>query len=289
MPRVTVALAVRNGEATLAKALDAVFAQTWTDFDVLVLDDGSTDATAEIASRYPLRLIRQENTGLGGGRKRLTEEATGEWIAFFDHDDFWTPDKMAVQAPYLDDPENVLIHADGWYIYEDGREVARDWQPGGSRSWDHILPSNRVIASTAVYRREAMLRAGNFVADTVRCSDWYGWFLIASQGRFVHVPQKVVRYSVLSTSLANAGYRFHAAQAYLLERHILPRWKELSPDLPEGESGRYRTMVRRNLGVALSAMARHGEGPERRKFALQALQTAPDVLRVWSRALSALR
>ncbi len=187
MPRVTVALAVYNGAATLRDALETVFAQTYKDYDVLILDDGSTDESVKIAQEFPVRLIQQANAGLGAGRKRLTEEATGDYVAFIDHDDFWLPQKLEMQMASIESGGFDLVHADGWYIYEDGREVPRDWSiPRTSRAWDHILPSNRVIASSAIYRREAMLAAGNFVADTVRCSDWYGWMLLAPGNRFHH-------------------------------------------------------------------------------------------------------
>jgi len=293
MARVTVCLAVYNGAATIAKALDTVFAQTYRDFDVLVLDDGSTDESAEIARRYDARVLTVENAGLGAGRKRMVEEATGEFIAFIDHDDFWLPEKLEKQVAQLDATGAALVHADGWYVYEDGREVARDLAiPDSAPSWEHILPSNVVIASTAVFRRQAMLDAGNFVEDTVRCSDWYGWLILAPNHRFAHLPEKLVRYSVLSTSLANAGYRFHEAQHYLLSQKILPRRQELFGDLDAAARARYTRMLLRNEGIALSSMAKHldrqGKRAEARKLHRRALAAAPTVPRVWTRALRSL-
>ncbi|MGV3616883.1 MAG: glycosyltransferase family 2 protein [Fimbriimonas sp.] len=293
MARVTVCLAVYNGSATIAKALETVYAQTYRDFDVLVLDDGSTDDSAAIAERYDARVLRVPNAGLGAGRKRMVEEATGELVAFIDHDDFWVPDKLEKQIALLDTTGAALVHADGWYVYEDGREVARDLKlPPNPQTFDHILPSNWVIASTAVFDRQAMLDSGNFVADTVRCSDWYGWLILAPGRTFAHLPEKLVRYSVLSTSLANAGFRFHAAQHYLLSEHILPRRDELLRDLSPADRARYGRMLLRDDGIALSSMSKfkraQGDRTEARRLALQALRYAPDVPRVWTRALRSL-
>lgn len=290
MARVTVAMAVYNGAATVAQALDAVYAQTYRDFDVLVLDDGSTDETSEIVSRYDCRYLKVPNAGLGAGRKRMVEEAIGELIAFVDHDDFWLPDKLEKQVAALDATGASLVHADGWYVYEDGREVARDLViPDSASSFEHILPSNVIIASTALFDRQAMLDAGNFVADTIRCSDWYGWFILAPGNKFVHLPEKMVRYSVLSTSLANAGYRFHAAQEYLLTKHILPRRSELFSTLTPSARARFTKMLVRDVGVAMSSMAKYkraqGEKREARRLAIEAIKNAPDVTRVWTRAL----
>jgi glycosyltransferase involved in cell wall biosynthesis len=293
MARVTVALAVYNGSATLAKCLDAVFAQTYRDFDVLVVDDGSTDDSGAVAARYECRIVRVPNAGLGAARKRLVEEASGELVAFVDHDDFWLPQKLEKQVLLLDQTAAAMVHADGWYVYEDGHEEARELRlPDSANAFDHVLPGNLVIASTAVFRREAMLEAGNFVADTVRCSDWYGWLILAPGRRFSHLPEKLVRYSVLSTSLANAGFRFHAAQHHLLTKHILPRSAELFREFDKVRRARYQKMIVRNVGVAMSSMAKHkrasGDKAQARKLALEALRTSPDVGRVWARALRML-
>jgi glycosyltransferase involved in cell wall biosynthesis len=293
MPRVTVCLAVYNGAATLAKALETVYAQTYRDFDVLVLDDGSTDDSAAIASRYDARVLTVPNAGLGAGRKRMVEEATGDLIAFIDHDDFWLPEKLEKQIAQIDATGAALVHADGWYVYEDGREVPRELAlPANPRAFDHILPSNWVIASTAVFDRRAMLDAGNFVADTVRCSDWYGWLILAPGRKFAHLPEKLVRYSVLSTSLANAGYRFHAAQHYLLTKHIIPRREELFAEFTPEDRVRYERMLTRDAGIALSSMSKfkraQGDKREARKLAFEAVKLAPDVPRVWTRAMKSL-
>jgi len=293
MSRVTVVMAVYNGAASVAQSLDAVFAQTYRDFDVFILDDGSTDDTADIVARYDCRCLRVENGGLGAARKRMVEEATGKYVAFVDHDDFWLPNKLERQMAVLDASGAAMCHADGWYVYEDGREVARDLRLSNPKSaFDHVLPSNWVIASTAVFDRQAMLDAGNFVADAVRCSDWYGWLILAPKRQFVHVPERLVRYSVLSTSLANAGYRFHEAQHYLLTRLILPRRHQLFADLEPAVRARYTRMLLRNSGIALSSMAKHmraqGKKKDARGLAFAALREAPDVPRVWTRAIRSL-
>ncbi|MEZ0325684.1 MAG: glycosyltransferase family 2 protein [Fimbriimonas sp.] len=293
MARVTVCLSVYNGATTLAKALDTVYSQTYRDFDVLVLDDGSTDDSATIASTFDCRVLSVQNAGLGAARKRLVEEATGELIAFIDHDDFWLPAKLEKQVAHLDMTKAAMVHTDGWYVYEDGREVSRDLVIAtDSNAFDHILPSNQVIASTSLFRRQEMLDAGNFVVDTVRCSDWYGWLILAPHRTFAHLPEKLVRYSVLSTSLANSGYRFHEAQHYLLTQKILPRRHELFQGLNPQAAATYTNMLVQRSGIALSSMARAkaklGEKSEARRLALKAIKTAPTVLRVWSRSLSSL-
>jgi len=289
MPLISVCLAVYNGEATLREALDSVRRQTFTDFELVVLDDGSSDGSAEIALEYGARLIRQANAGLGAGRKRLVEEASGEWIAFLDHDDVWVDDKLEKQVALLG-PDVALVHSDCWYEYDDGRVVARDLaSPSSERPFDHILPSNIVIASSALFSRSKMLAAGNFIAETVRCSDWYGWFILAPHGRFMHLAEKQVRYKVLATSLANAGLRFQEAKRFLLKDVILPMEGRLFAGLSASDAARYHKMVVRDIGIAASTMAKflreQGRGTEARELEREAIRLAPGVPRVWTRAL----
>lgn len=284
-------MAVYNGAETLAEALDTVRAQTYLDYEILVVDDGSSDLSGSIAKQFSAKVISVPNGGLGAARRKLVEEATGELIAFIDRDDFWLPEKLEREIALLDESGADLVHTDGWYIYPGGVELARDLHISNSdHAFDHILPNNRVIASSAVFRRQAMLDVGNFVADTVRCSDWYGWMMLATHHKFVHLPERLVRYNVLATSLANAGYKFHAAQHKVLTEHFLPRRDEIFSTVSVATRNRYVRMLVRDAGIALSAMARHkkrdGEFGLARELAMKALITSPDVLKVWTRALS---
>lgn len=293
MARVTVCLSVYNGAATLAKSLDSVFAQTYRDFDVLVLDDGSTDGSAEIARKYDCRLLVIPNGGRGAALKRMVEEADGELIALIDCDDIWLPDKLEKQVAQIDSTNAVLVHADCWYEYDDGKVVNRDLDMSKATSaFDHILPSNIIIASSALFRRQEMLDSGNFTPRTLRCCDWYGWFLLAPGREFAHLPEKLVRYAVLSTSLANAGYKFHKAQHELLMEMILPRADQLLAGLSPSQAQNYKRLLKERSGIALSSMARskekEGDRNAARALHRQALKLAPRVARVWTRAINGL-
>ncbi len=293
MPRVTVCLSVYNGAETIAKSLDSVFAQTYRDFNVLVLDDGSKDGSADIADGYDCRVIRIPNGGRGAALKRMVQEADGEYIALIDCDDIWLPDKLEKQMALVESTGASLVHADCWFDYSDGTVVERNLVlPDSTFAFDHILPSNDIIASSAVFHREEMLQVGNFAEDTLRCCDWYGWFVLAPGRKFVHLPEKLVRYSVLSTSLANAGYAFHEAQHYLLREKILPRAKELFAGLSISDQERYRKYLVQRDGIALSSMAsaldKKGGKKAARTLHRRAIATSPAVVRVWTRALKNL-
>lgn len=258
MPKVTVCIAVFNGSETLASSIESVLAQTYTDFEVLVLDDGSTDGSADIAAKYPVRLIRQENRGLGAARRRMVEEAKGELVGFNDHDDVWMPDKLERQVPAHDDPSVVLSYTGGAWMRLDGSVVIRDdTAPEGSCSFDHLLPVNHIIGISALFRRDAMLAAGNFAEDVRVGSDVYGWFLLAGRGKFVYVPGALVRYFERPGQNTAPSYRFFEHDRRLYEDHLMARFDELFANAPVTKRALYRRYLRRNIGRIQRALAHY--------------------------------
>jgi glycosyltransferase involved in cell wall biosynthesis len=100
-PLVTVITAAYNSEAHLHEALESAFAQDYEPFEVIVVDDGSTDRTAEIAQSFPVRYLWQENTGAAGARNLALAQASGEFVTFLDADDVLPPNKITLQAQHL--------------------------------------------------------------------------------------------------------------------------------------------------------------------------------------------
>lgn len=104
-PRVSVVVTTYNARALLAETLAAMLSQTFADFELIVIDDGSTDNTADYLASMSdprLRVVRQPNAGVGAARNRGIDEARGEYVAFCDHDDIWMADKLATQVDFMD-------------------------------------------------------------------------------------------------------------------------------------------------------------------------------------------
>ena len=124
MPLVTVVVASYNGERFLRETLESLFAQDFDSFEVVFVDDGSEDRTAEIANSFPLRYVRQSNQGLPAARNAGLAEANGELIAFLDDDDLLPPTKLRVQSRYLlDHPATGCVLGRQEWIVEDGVDV----------------------------------------------------------------------------------------------------------------------------------------------------------------------
>src|SRR4051794_13197703 len=105
-PTVSVVVPTYNQPRLLSETLDGVLAQTFADFEVVVVDDGSTDDTPAVLARYAgrdgrVRVVRQPNAGIGAARNRGLDEARGRYVAPLDHDDLWMPGKLAAQVAFM--------------------------------------------------------------------------------------------------------------------------------------------------------------------------------------------
>ncbi len=135
MPRVSVVIPTYNRASLIREALESVFAQTFRDFEVIVVDDGSTDGTVELLKEYEGRIaiIRQENRGAGAARNRGLAEATGEYIAFIDSDDLWMDFKLDLQVAILEGmPDVGFLYSDFQVLKDAGKRL-----PRGLGRWHH--------------------------------------------------------------------------------------------------------------------------------------------------------
>jgi glycosyltransferase involved in cell wall biosynthesis len=175
-PLVSALVPVFNGERFLAEALDSIFAQGWEPLEVVVLDDGSTDSSAEIARSYPVRYLHQENAGIAAARNAAIAAANGEIVAFLDADDVWLPGTLAKRVRHLvAHPEVGYVVGKMDVFLETGNERP-EWI--ASKFLDE--PQNGLL-QTFVARREVFDRVGGF--DTkFAISEDMDWFARAKDG-----------------------------------------------------------------------------------------------------------
>lgn len=120
-PRFSVIIPTFNAAMTLARAIDSVRAQSWPVHEIIVVDDGSTDDTADVVRRFgdAVRLIRQRNSGVSVARNAGAAAATGDWLAFLDADDWYAPDRIKLHAAWIEE-DATLDCLTGDYEYRDG-------------------------------------------------------------------------------------------------------------------------------------------------------------------------
>ncbi len=193
---VSVLIPTHNRAHTLGRALDSVLAQTLPAAEIIVVDDGSADGTADLlARRYPaVRCLRQSNHGVSHARNRAIEAAGGEWLALLDSDDAWLPGKLARQGAALhDDPGKRLCHSDEIWV-RNGRRVnpgARHAKAGGWIFRD-CLPLCAISPSSALIHRSVFDAVGSFDETLPACEDYDLWLRIAARYPVLLVDEPLV-------------------------------------------------------------------------------------------------
>jgi glycosyltransferase involved in cell wall biosynthesis len=171
-PLVSVIIPVFNGEETICRAIDSVFAQSYQEWEVIVVDDGSTDSTKELLRKYgsKIRLVEQANGGVASARNHGVGLARGEYIAFLDHDDFWISEKLAIQIEILNSHPSIgLTFGNLEVVNKRGEKLGFTMLPSYMRyapSWEDILLTGSIVqVSTVLARRGLILKIGGFDAD----------------------------------------------------------------------------------------------------------------------------
>jgi glycosyltransferase involved in cell wall biosynthesis len=202
IPRVSVIIPVYNGAATIERALKSVFEQTFTDYEVVICDDGSTDDTPAVLAKYGdrIRVVQQQNRGLPAARNAAVAASRGELIALIDHDDEWLPRKLEVEvAAMAADSGAALLYSDKIVVNEAGEEFRMSevraetaHAPTMEEMLGRIWP---ITPSTVVMTRDAFDRAGGFCEELISAEDIHFWLLMREQGHFIFMPEKLVRFT----------------------------------------------------------------------------------------------
>lgn len=294
MPRVSVIVPTYNRASVLGEALESVLEQSYRDFELIVVDDGSTDQTAEVVGRYGDRvrtLRREANGGCGAARNDGIRASRGELIAFLDSDDVYLPGRLEACVQALD------ARPDCGGAYCDSRHVAPDGAPMPTRlsRAGHYL-SGRIFrgellhfalhTNTITVRRRCFDEVGLFDEASLRFEDQHMWLRLTHRYPFVCVPE------------ALAVYRFRRlapeAEAFTREHiwHVLFKILEDIPDLTPGERRLVRTRAIAAMIVAADAVTAAGKAERARELRLMAQAEARRLAlsdRLWVGAWKAAR
>lgn len=190
-PRISVIIPAYNAAWCVGRALDSVLAQTCRDFELIVVDDGSRDNTAEILAGYgaALRVVSKANGGLSSARNAGIAAARGEYVAFLDADDWWLPEKLERQVALLDGRPSLLFCATTTQVFTPEGQRLTDWRCGGEGqpALQSIFAANAHVAgsgSAVMARREAFARAGGFDESLRSLEDIDMWMRLAALGDY---------------------------------------------------------------------------------------------------------
>lgn len=207
MSKVSVIIPAYNAITYFPETLESLLKQTFNDFEVIVVNDGSTDETGQWLSQIKepkVRLISQKNQGLAGARNTGITHAQGEYIAILDADDLWEPDKLEKQVRVLDkNPEVALVYTWVGFIDENGNHTGRVFKNcAEGYVWQKLTQHNIVeCGSVPLIRRSCFKIVGLFDRNlNSYLEDWDMWLRIAASHQFKVIKEPLVYYRQHSSS-----------------------------------------------------------------------------------------
>ena len=224
-PSITVLLPVFNGEQFIKEAVTSILAQSFTNFDLLIINDGSTDGTGEILQRLAakdprIRIHQRENRGLIATLNEGIALCSSEFVARMDADDCALPHRLAVQYDYMTKHAETAVCSTGMEEYETGRTLT--WEGYGEAVRARLLFGCCLYHPTILARRSALLAVGGYDAAMPCAEDYDLWMRLTGAGYSLAVlPQVLLRYRV-HPHLSRAAYKWQMGEttAHIQQRQL---------------------------------------------------------------------
>ena len=203
-----------------------MFAQTFTDYEVIVVNDGSPDDTAEVlrplAEAGRIRYIEQANAGQSQARNRGIQEARGEYIALLDDDDLWLPDKLAWQVEALSQPSSEAVMVYGaTQAFGDIEFFSPEGNVPSGQAYAAFLRRNWIMSpGQTLIRASALTTISGLDASLWGVDDWDLYVRLAAVGEFVYQPQVALRYRLHGENASRDGWRMYLQSCRFQRKHF---------------------------------------------------------------------
>jgi glycosyltransferase involved in cell wall biosynthesis len=289
-PALTVVIPAYNRAGSIRAAIESVLRQTRADFELLVVDDGSTDGTLAAAAEVQdprLRLIESpRNGGAAAARNLGVTESRGAWIAFQDSDDEWLPTKLEKQMARLEAPGAAFVGAYcglltlGGLDDRAGERLRLRYVPDPSivpaegDILEPLLFANMISTQTLVVRRDVILELGRFDADTTPIEDWDFVLRLSRRGSIAFVDEPLVHQRFSPNSITRDTARRLSSRIRLVEKNL-------------EAFERHPALLARQYRIIANGCRAAGDLAGARRWLGRALAVAPADPRTWGRALQA--
>lgn len=224
MPLISIIIPVYNGEKTIQETIESVLSQTFTDFELLVINDGSQDKTLEIVDRIQdsrIKVFSYPNAGQSTSRNRGIALATGDYISFIDADDLWKPDKLEAQLKALqNNPIAAVAYSWTDWIDESGQLVGKgSYNTEEGEVFAKLLLNDFVAnGSNVLIRRQALAEVGDFDPSVTPAEDWDLWLRLAVRYEFVAVQSPQVLYRISPNSASFNVWKMEESSLRVIEK-----------------------------------------------------------------------
>lgn len=300
-PLVTVVMTVYNEARYVRDAVRSILGQTFSDLELIVVDDGSRDESAEIVASFGdprIRLIRQTNTGLAGALNRGIAEARGRYIARQDADDVSDSDRLALQVAALEaDPALVLLGTNALIVDEGGEEITKTELPESDAAIRSVLSDPRLrnafVHGSVVFRRDAAAAAGFYRAELRYAQDYDLWLRLMERGTLANLHPAQYRWRLRREGVGATKYelqREYAAIAFESARRRRTGQPELPVVVQQRKHSRVQRILRSGRNVPQEAaydmalaklLLNAGERERARGRALAVVKARPLSLYAW--------
>jgi glycosyltransferase involved in cell wall biosynthesis len=245
---VSVIIPTYNSSRFLTEAVSSVLAQTFSDFEILVIDDGSTDETQDVMRQYgsPVRCIHQQNSGVAVARNRGITESRGRYVAFLDADDTWLPDKLELQMNALSSDSGAGFCYSAFTVVDSDLNPVRlnHSKRHGSALEDLLLRGNVVGSICTVLCERALFdKLGGFDAGLSQCADWDMWVRMAAHTEFTYIDEPLVTYRHHNSMMSRNAALLESDSLRVLEKGFA------APGLSDSLRARRRAAFARNYMV----------------------------------------
>lgn len=261
MPHVSVIIPAHNRAGVLGRAVSSVLAQTWTDFELIVVDDGSTDATPAVLAAFDdfrLTEIRQENKGVSAARNAGIAAASAPWIALLDSDDYWMPDKLSRQLRFLTESGFSICQTEEIWIRH-GVRVNPCRKHAKMAGW--FLPRSLELClispSCVMFSRAFWEDAGPFDERLPACEDYSLWLRAGVKYAVGLLPEALtVRTGGHADQLSRRITGLDLYRIYAMLN--LLRTMDLTPE----QCGEVKRALRARVRLYAQGCVKHGNGEE---------------------------
>ena len=284
MPVISVILPVYNGERTIRETIESVLNQTFSGFELIVVNDGSKDSTLEILAQIEdprLQVYSYPNAGVAASRNRGIARAVGEYLAFIDADDLWMPGKLKAQLKTLQRNPRAAVA----YSWADCMDEAGRWVRSGKRTAANgdvyamlLLDNFLMCGSTPMIRRQALDQVGAFDESISPVADWDMWLRLAAHYHFVCVPVVQAMYRVSADSMSFDLARVEPACLTLCERAFARSPAHLQHVKKRGRANIYKYLT----GQALMGHPGRRRGLKATGLLWNAVRNDPSLLGTWA-------
>jgi glycosyltransferase involved in cell wall biosynthesis len=236
-PSVSVIIPAYNAEKYIEESIESVFAQSYQDFEIIVIDDGSTDRTPEVLDRFgeKLRVVRGRNRGPSGARNIGISVSRGKYVAFLDSDDLWTPDKLAVQVAFLERHSDIgMVFADmlkfnargvivnsylkNVHKIRDCYDMLLKSQSGLDNATELLLQCNLIPTGSVLVRKDCLERAGLFDENLKTVEDLDLWLRLSMVTKFGFVPRVLKHKREHDANVSSDFCKAVAADIYMVNK-----------------------------------------------------------------------